>query len=200
MSFVLPPLPYPLSGLAPFISEETVDYHYNKHNLAYVNKLNDLLKDTDDSELSLEEVMKKYPIGPIYNNAAQIWNHRVYWQSMGTQHHQKPKGMLADAIERDFGSVEKFVSEFNKRALTQFGSGWAWLLSDKKGVLSIAGTPNAENMANTKQTTLIACDVWEHAYYIDTRNDRGAYLDNFWQVVNYAYAQSIYENINTSAD
>ena len=195
MSFVLPPLPYALDALAPHISKETLEYHYHKHNLAYVNKLNELLKDSDDINLSVEEVMLKHPSGPIYNNAAQIWNHRIYWQCMSAQHNQQPQGSLAEAIDRDFGSTEAFMRTFAQKGMSQFGSGWTWLLSDKQGKLSIQSTPNADNLVHTELTTLIACDVWEHAYYIDTRNDRASYLDNFWKVTNFAFALDQYEAI-----
>ena len=186
MPFELPELPYPLDGLEPHISQETMEYHYGKHHQAYVNKLNGLIKGTEFEGLSLEEIVMKSE-GGIFNNAAQAWNHTFYWYSMTPNGGGDPYDALAAAIDRDFGSFEKFKEEFTNKALTQFGSGWAWLVKNKDGKLEVLNTPNAGNPMTDNKTPLLTCDVWEHAYYIDTRNDRPQYVSNFWNLVNWDF-------------
>lgn len=191
MTFELPKLPYALDGLAPYISEETLEYHYGKHHRGYVNKLNELTKDTEYSNLSLEEVILKSKEGPIFNNAAQVWNHTFYWHCMKPNGGNEPEGKLADAIKQSFGSLEEFTTKFNQAATGQFGSGWAWLARNKDGKLIIYSTPNAVNPLSKDNQALLTCDVWEHAYYLDTRNDRAKYVENFWRVVNWDF---VHEN------
>lgn len=186
MTFQLPELPYAKNALAPYISEETLEYHYGKHHRAYVNKLNELIQGTEFEHLSLEEIIKKSK-GPIFNNAAQVWNHTFYWHCMKPQGGGKPSGALATAIEKTFGPFETFQEKFTQSALTRFGSGWAWLVQNKDGSLEIVSTSNADNPMTDGKKLLLTCDVWEHAYYIDTRNDRGKYVSNFWQLVNWDF-------------
>ena len=187
MTFQLPELPYPLNGLEPHISKETLEYHYGKHHRAYVNKLNELVPNTEFANMSLEDIICKAPAGPIFNNAAQVWNHTFYWHCMKPQGGGKPSGKLAEAIDKAFGSCDKFQQQLTEAGLTQFGSGWAWLVKTSDGKLEVVKTSNAGNPLTDKKTPLLTCDVWEHAYYIDTRNDRGKYINNFWQLVNWDF-------------
>lgn len=187
MTFQLPELPYPLDGLEPHISKETLEYHYGKHHRAYVNKLNELVPNTEFANLSLEDIIRKAPAGPIFNNAAQVWNHTFYWHCMKPKGGGKPSGKLAEAIDKTFGSCDKFQQQLTEAGLTQFGSGWAWLVKTSDGKLEVVKTSNAGNPLTDKKTPLLTCDVWEHAYYIDTRNDRGKYISNFWQLVNWDF-------------
>lgn len=187
MTFQLPELPYPLNGLEPHISKETLEYHYGKHHRAYVNKLNELVPNTEFANLSLEDIIRKAPAGPIFNNAAQVWNHTFYWHCMKPNGGGKPSGKLAEAIDKTFGSCDKFQQQLTEAGLTQFGSGWAWLVKTQDGKLEVVKTSNAGNPLTDKKIPLLTCDVWEHAYYIDTRNDRGKYINNFWQLVNWDF-------------
>jgi len=187
MTFQLPELPYPLNGLEPHISQETLEYHWGKHHRAYVNKLNELAPNTEFANMSLEDIIRKAPAGPIFNNAAQVWNHTFYWHGMKPKGGGKPSGKLAEAIDKAFGSLEKFQQQLTEAGLTQFGSGWAWLVKTSDGKLEVVKTSNAGNPLTDKKSPLLTCDVWEHAYYIDTRNDRGKYINNFWQVVNWDF-------------
>lgn len=188
MAFELPALPYALDALAPHISKETLEYHYGKHHRAYVTNLNNLVPGTEFENKSLEEIMKKSS-GGIFNNAAQIWNHTFYWHSLSPNGGGEPRGKLADAIKKDFGSFADFKAALTKAALTQFGSGWAWLVKNASGKLEIVQTGNAGNPLLENKKPLLTCDVWEHAYYIDTRNDRAKYVEHFWNVVNWEFAE-----------
>jgi Fe-Mn family superoxide dismutase len=188
MAFTLPPLPYDKNALAPHISAETLDFHHGKHHQAYVTNLNKLLDGKPEASKSLEDIIKSSD-GGVFNNAAQIWNHTFYWHSMKPNGGGQPHGELADAIKRDFGSVEKFAEEFSSAAATQFGSGWAWLVlgSDKK--LAVTKTPNADLPMKHGQKALLTIDVWEHAYYIDYRNARPKYIETFLKsLVNWDFA------------
>ena len=187
MSFELPALPYAMDALAPHISKETLEYHYGKHHRAYVNNLNNLVPGTEFEKMSLEDIMKK-ATGGIFNNAAQIWNHTFYWHSLSPQGGGEPTGELATAIQKSFGSFDDFKTAFSKAATTLFGSGWAWLVKNNKGELEIVQTSNAGNPMLDNKKPLLTCDVWEHAYYIDTRNDRAAYVNQFWALVNWKFA------------
>ena len=187
MSFELPALPYAMDALAPHISKETLEYHYGKHHKAYVNNLNNLVAGTEFEGADLVDIMKKAK-GGIFNNAAQIWNHTFYWHSLSPNGGSAPSGELADKINGAFGSFDDFKTAFTKAAATLFGSGWAWLVKNADGNLEIVQTSNAGNPILDGKTPLLTCDVWEHAYYIDTRNDRGAYLKNFWEIVNWDFA------------
>lgn len=187
MTFELPSLPYEMDALAPHISKETLEYHYGKHHRAYVNNLNNLLPGTEFEGKSLEDIMLSAK-GGVFNNAAQIWNHTFYWHSLAPNAGGEPTGDLATQINADFGSFDAFKEAFTKAAMTQFGSGWAWLVKNKAGKLEVVQTANAGNPMLDGHQPLLTCDVWEHAYYIDTRNDRGAYLKNFWELVNWDFA------------
>src|SRR3990167_5255639 len=186
MAFTLPPLPYPLAALAPHISQETLEYHYGKHHQAYVNKLNGLIAGTEWEGRSLEEIIRQSQ-GGIFNNAAQVWNHTFYWHSMSPIGGGEPKGALASALAKKFGTFEKFKDSFTQAAINQFGSGWAWLVRNKQGELEVVSTSNAGNPLTEGKKPLLICDVWEHAYYIDTRNDRAKYVSHFWQVVHWDF-------------
>ena len=184
MSFTLPELPYPIDALEPYISKLTLEYHHGKHHQAYVNNLNGLIPGTEFENMSLEEIVMKSK-GGIFNNAAQVWNHTFYWNCMGPDAGGEPDGELADAINEFFGSFEKFKEEFSKAAATQFGSGWAWLVKDAYGNLDIVQTSNAGCPLAQGLTPLLTCDVWEHAYYLDKQNARPAYINDFWELVDW---------------
>ena len=177
MPFTLPPLPYEKTALAPHISAETLEYHHGKHHAAYVNKLNELLAGKPEADKSLEDIIASSE-GPVFNNAAQIWNHTFYWHSMKANGGGAPTGDLAAAITRDFGSFDKFKEEFTNAGVTQFGSGWAWLVLEG-GKLKVTKTPNADLPMKHGQKALLTMDVWEHAYYIDFRNARPKYIETF---------------------
>ena len=177
MAHTLPPLPYALDALAPTISKETLEYHYGKHHQTYVTNLNNLIPGTEFENLSLEDIVKKSS-GGVFNNAAQVWNHTFYWNSMKPNGGGKPTGDLLAAIERDFGSYEKFVEAFTAAATTQFGSGWAWLVWNGSK-LEVTKTGNADFPLKHGQKPLLTIDVWEHAYYIDFRNLRPKYIETF---------------------
>ena len=189
-----PKLPYEKNALAPYISEKTMDYHYNKHHKGYFDKLNSLIAGTELEKLSLVELIQSSN-GGVFNNAAQAWNHILYWDSMSPTVNQSPKGELLNAILRDFDSVENLKSEFSQAALNTFGSGWAWLILNSAGKLEIVGTSNAHNpLSIPGAKALIACDVWEHAYYLDTQNNRASYLEHFWNVCNWENASGIFDD------
>lgn len=191
MAFELPPLPYAKDALAPHISEETLEYHYGKHHQTYVTNLNNLVPGTEFEGLSLEEIIKKSS-GGIFNNAAQIWNHTFYCNSLSPNGGGEPTGDLANAIDRSFGSFAEFKEQFTKCAVTTFGSGWAWLVKNSDGSLQLVSTSNAGCPLTEGQTPLLTCDVWEHAYYIDYRNARPKYLEAFWSLVNWDFAAENY--------
>lgn len=188
MPFTLPELNYSKDALAPHISAETLEYHYGKHHKTYVDKLNALIEGTPDAEKTLEEIIKTSS-GGIFNNAAQVWNHTFYWNSLSPNGGGEPTGELAQAITKQWGSFQKFKEEFSNAAAGQFGSGWAWLVKKNDGSLAITTTPNAETpLTKNDQTALLTCDVWEHAYYIDYRNARPKYIEAFWSLVNWDFA------------
>lgn len=183
-----PKLPYRKDALAPYISEKTMDYHYGKHHKGYFDKLNTLIVDTPFAQQSLVEIVRSSD-GAIFNNAAQAWNHILYWDSMSPKTDQMPTGELLNAITRDFGGVDELKSDFTTAALNTFGSGWAWLVINPEKKLAVVSTSNAHNPLDMPGTTpLLACDVWEHAYYLDTQNNRASYLDHFWTVCNWEHA------------
>ena len=191
MAFDLPALPYSRDGLAPHISEQTLDFHYGKHHQAYVTNLNKLLDDSDGR--SLEEVINDAAgdanAAGVFNNAAQVWNHTFYWHSMKPGGGGKPTGKVAELIDRDFGSYEAFREAFSTAGATQFGSGWAWLVLEN-GKLAVKKTPNAETpLTETGVTPLLTMDVWEHAYYLDFQNARPKYIETFLdELVNWDFA------------
>ncbi|WP_347989814.1 superoxide dismutase [Fe] [Methylomonas sp. AM2-LC] len=192
MSIELPALPYANDALSPHISAETIEFHYGKHHQTYVTNLNNLITGTEFEGLSLEEIVKKSS-GGIFNNAAQVWNHTFYWNSLSPNGGGEPTGGLANAIERTFGSFEQFKQEFAKTAVTTFGSGWAWLVKKPNGGLELVSTSNAATPLTEGKTPILTCDVWEHAYYIDYRNLRPKYLEAFWALVNWEFASANYE-------
>ena len=187
MTHVLPPLPYEKNALEPHITAETLEYHYGKHHQTYVTNLNNLIAGTEFESLSLEDIVKK-STGGIFNNAAQIWNHTFYWNSLSPTGGGEPSGALAEAIVKAFGSFEKFKEELSKTAVTTFGSGWAWLVKNADGNLALVSTSNAATPLTSGQTPLLTIDVWEHAYYIDYRNLRPKYVEAFWNLVNWEFA------------
>jgi superoxide dismutase, Fe-Mn family len=178
MAFTLTPLPYDKNALAPHISAETLDFHHGKHHQAYVTNLNKALEGKPEANKSLEDVILSSD-GPVFNNAAQVWNHTFYWSSMKPNGGGQPTGDLADAIKRDFGSFEKFSEAFSNAAATQFGSGWAWLVLGKDRKLAVTKTPNADLPLKHGEKALLTIDVGEHAYYIDYRNARPKYIETF---------------------
>ena len=186
MPHELPPLPYAKDALEPHISAETLDYHHDKHHQAYVTKLNELIAGTELAEAPLEEIVKRSS-GPLFNNGAQTWNHTFFWNCMSPQGGGAPEGALAEAIEREFGSFDALKEQFANAAVTQFGSGWAWLVKDADGNLSVMSTSNAGNPMTENKKPLLTCDVWEHAYYIDYRNARPKFVEAFWNVVNWEF-------------
>ena len=166
MAFTLPPLPYAMDALAPHISQETLEYHYGKHHQAYVTNLNKAIEGTELASLSLEDVICKSS-GGVFNNAAQVWNHTFYWNSLSPKGGGEPSGALRQAIEAKWGSVDAFKAAFTQSAAGNFGSGWTWLVKKADGTLDIVNTSNAGTVVNTADKALLTCDVWEHAYYID---------------------------------
>lgn len=189
MSYNLPPLPYDVSALSPYISKETIEFHYGKHHRTYVDNLNNLISNNDLNKLSLEDIIKK-STGAVFNNAAQIWNHNFYWNSLTPVFDQHPSGDLLRAIESKWNSFENFKETFTKAALSNFGSGWTWLVRKTDESLDIINTSNANSPVITEDKALLTCDVWEHAYYIDYRNARAKYLENFWKITNWNFADS----------
>ena len=189
MAFELPPLPYARDALAPHISAETLDFHHGKHHQTYVTNLNNLAKGTEFEAMALEDVVRKSQ-GGMFNNAAQIWNHTFYWNSLSPKGGGEPAGKLADAIRKSFGSFQEFKDKFSQAAIGTFGSGWAWLVQRPDGTLDIVSTSNAATPLTGADRPLLTCDVWEHAYYIDYRNARAKYVESFWNLVNWEFATS----------
>ena len=187
MEHTLPPLPYAIDALAPHYSQETLEYHHGKHHNAYVTNLNKLLEGKPEANKSLEEIIMSSD-GGVFNNAAQVWNHTFFWSCMKPNGGGQPTGDVLAAITRDFGSFDKFKEEFTAAATTQFGSGWAWLVS-QNGKLAVTKTGNADLPMKHGQKALLTIDVWEHAYYIDFRNLRPKYIETFLNhLVNWDFA------------
>jgi Fe-Mn family superoxide dismutase len=184
MAFELPKLPYANDALEPYISEKTIDFHYGKHHQAYVNNVNNLVKETAFENATLEEIIKLAD-GGIFNNGAQVWNHTFYFMQFSPDGCKEPKDKLKEAIEAKFGTVDKFKEEFTKAAATLFGSGWAWLVKTLEGDLEIVQTSNAGNPLRDGKTPILTCDVWEHAYYLDKQNVRPKYIEDFWKIVDW---------------
>ena len=185
MEHKLPKLPYDVNALEPYISAETLEFHYGKHHATYVDKLNKLVADSDFKGASLLQIIREAS-GAIYNNGAQVWNHSFYWNCMKPDA-KSPSGEIIEAVTGEFGSFDKFKQLFIESAVNNFGSGWTWLVKDRDNTLSIVNTSNAGNPIADDQTPLLTCDVWEHAYYIDYRNARPKYIEAFWKVVNWDY-------------
>ena len=189
MAFTLPALPYELTALEPHISKETLEFHHGKHHQAYVTNLNNLVAGTELENASLEDVVKKSS-GGVFNNAAQVWNHTFYWNSLSPNGGGEPTGALAAAINAKWGSFDAFKDAFTKSAIGNFGSGWTWLVKKTDGTVDIVNTSNAATTLTTDDVALLTCDVWEHAYYIDYRNARPKYLEHFWNLANWDFAAS----------
>ena len=187
MAFELPALPYEKNALEPHISAETLDFHHGKHHATYVAKLNGLVEGTELAENSLEELIKSSD-GGVFNNAAQIWNHTFYWNSLSPNGGGEPTGELADAINAKWGSFADFKAAFNDKAVNNFGSSWTWLVKTADGKLDIVNTANAGTPITDDLVPLLTVDLWEHAYYIDYRNVRPNYLEGFWALANWEFA------------
>ena len=186
MECQLPELPYAKDALAPHISAETIEYHYGKHHKAYVDNINRLITGTEFEKMSLEEIIQKSS-GGTFNNAAQAWNHTFYWNCLSPNGGGEPTGELTNAITKQFRAFTQFKEKFTNAAVTLFGSGWAWLVKNADGSLSIETTSNAGNPLTDGKKALLTCDVWEHAYYVDYRNARAKYIDAFWNLVNWEF-------------
>lgn len=193
MTFKRPQLPYDLGALSPFVSEEQMDYHYNKHHEAYFKNLNRLVDGKPESDMDLEEIVKRSQ-GAIFNNAAQAWNHSFFWECMSPNGGKAPKGVLLKALEKDFGSLELFKKELSDKAATLFGSGWAWLAKDQHGKLEIMPLGNADTPLKYGKTPILTLDVWEHAYYIDYRNERPRFIEKFWDVIHWDFVEKRFLN------
>lgn len=190
MAFELPALPYEKNALEPHISAETLEYHYGKHHKTYVDKLNGLVAGTDFENKSLEDVVKSSSAG-MFNNAAQVWNHSFYWNCLSPQGGGAPTGAAADAINASFGSFDAFKEQFTNSAINNFGSAWTWLVKNADGSVVIVNTSNAATpLTESALKPLLTVDVWEHAYYIDYRNARPAYLEAFWKLVNWNFVNA----------
>jgi Fe-Mn family superoxide dismutase len=188
MAFELPALPFAKDALLPHISPETLDYHHGKHHNAYVVKLNSLVEGTEFAGKSLEDIIRTSQ-GPVFNNAAQIWNHTFYWNCLSPNGGGEPTGALAAAITAQWGSFAAFQTAFNDKAVNNFGSSWTWLVKKADGSLDIVNTSNAGTpLTDTTVTALMTVDLWEHAYYIDFRNARPTYLNAFWALINWEFA------------
>ncbi|MGC6509561.1 MAG: superoxide dismutase [Myxococcota bacterium] len=188
MTIELPSLPYDQNALEPHISANTLSFHYGKHHAGYVKKLNAAIeKDSSLQGKSLEELVTG-TTGGVFNNAAQVWNHTFYWNSMSPNGGGAPTGALAAAIDAAFGSFEDFKAAFGAAAGGQFGSGWAWLVKNASGNLEIVATSNAASPLTEGLTPILTCDVWEHAYYLDYQNGRGNYVSAWWSLVNWEFA------------
>jgi len=190
-AIVLPPLPYARNALEPYMSRETLDYHYGKHHKGYVDKLNSLIAGTEVADASLEELVAE-STGTVFNNAAQIWNHNFFWNCLSPQP-RTPDRELSKALD-GLGGLESFQKQFDKAAIEVFGSGWAWLIKDGAQGLKIVTTSNANTPLRDGHVALLTCDMWEHAYYIDHRNDRSAYMKSFWSLVNWDFVAANLES------
>ncbi len=186
MEHTLPSLPYNLDALEPHISKETLEYHYGKHHQAYVTNLNKLIQGTEFEDAALEDIIKRAPAGGLFNNAAQVFNHSFYWNCLSPNGGGTPTGTVLETLEKSFGSFEEFKTKFTQSAVTNFGSGWTWLVKTGDGV-EIVNTSNAGTPVSEGRHPVLTCDVWEHAYYIDYRNARPKYVDAFWNLVNWDF-------------
>lgn len=188
MTHKLPELHFAMDALQPHISKETLEYHYGKHHNAYVTNLNNLILGTEFEDIELEDIIKKAPAGGIFNNAAQVWNHSFYWNCLSPNGGGEPIGNLLEAINKAFGSLDGFKEKFTQSAVTNFGSGWTWLVNGENG-LEIINTSNAGTALTSGKTVLLTCDVWEHAYYVDYRNARPQYVEAFWNLINWDFVE-----------
>ena len=188
MEHKLPTLNYALDALAPHLSKETMEYHYGKHHLKYCTNLNSLVANNSfKGVMDLHKIILESKQGPIFNNAAQVWNHNFYWFCLTPNSTGSPTGALLEKIQEKWGSFDSFKEEFTKSAVANFGSGWTWLVQTPEGKLDIVSTSNAGTPLSTDNKPLLTCDVWEHAYYIDYRNDRPKYVETFWNLVDWNF-------------
>ena len=194
MTFALPSLPYAEDALSPVISPETMRLHYGKHHAGYVDKLNALTEGTELAGMSLEDVIQATQEGPIFNNAAQVWNHTFYWHCMTPDSDTAPSADLKQQLAESFGSVDELRHAFIDAATGNFGSGWTWLVRSSDGTLRVVSTSNADTPLIRGDDPLLVCDVWEHAYYIDYRNARPDYLKAWWDIVNWQFVSEQYAN------
>ncbi|MDP7592036.1 MAG: Fe-Mn family superoxide dismutase [Litorilituus sp.] len=193
MAIELPTLPYEQNALEPHISAETLSFHYSKHHNTYVVKLNGLIEGTTYDDQSLEDIVKSSS-GGVFNNAAQIWNHTFYWHSLSPHGGGEPSGELAEAIKENFGSFADFKTQFTESAINNFGASWTWLVKNVDGSLAIVNTSNAATpLTEDGVKPIITVDLWEHAYYIDYRNVRPKYMEAFWSLANWDFAQANFE-------
>lgn len=189
----LSPLPYGMDALAPHISRETLEYHYGKHHRAYVNKLNELVRGTEFEGMALPDLIRQTK-GPLFNNAAQVWNHNFYWNCLSPTGSRTPSPALGQSIRASFGSFDEFAARFKSSAAGKFGSGWTWLTKGADGALSIQNGDDADNPLCWNRVPLLTCDVWEHAYYIDYRNERARYVDAFWRLVDWGFVDRAFDH------
>ena len=187
MDHLLPPLPYEYDALEPFISRETLTFHHDKHHRAYIAKTNELIKGTKYEQLPLDDLLLKSE-GTLFNNVAQALNHSFFWKCLSPKGGGYPGGKAQELITRSWGSFEKFREEFSRAAVSNFGSGWTWLIQNDRGMLEIINTGNADTPKRHGLTPILTLDVWEHAYYIDYRNDRPGFVKAFWSIVNWDFA------------
>jgi len=184
MKFELPKLPYEMNALEPFISKRTLEFHYGKHHQTYVSNLNNLISETKFENAELETIIKEAE-GPLFNNAAQVWNHTFYFRSLKKNEKCAPQGILAEALQKSFGTYADFKDAFTKASLGLFGSGWVWLVKNRNGLLEIIQESNAGNPLRKGLKPILTCDVWEHAYYLDYQNKRVEYINAFWSLINW---------------
>lgn len=187
MQHKLPELPYAKNALEPHMSAETLEYHHGKHHRKYVDTLNELIPGSEFEDMPLEQIITTAGSGKIFNQAAQVWNHSFFWKCLSPEGGGAPGGELGEAIDTSFGSFDDFKSQFTDAAKELFGSGWVWLVKTGPDILSVEATKDAENPLVHGNIALLTCDVWEHAFYIDYRNDKGSYMDGFWKLVNWEY-------------
>jgi len=204
MAFTLPDLPYDYDALEPHIDERTMRIHHTKHHQGYTNKLNAALEGYDDLQNhSIEELLTGINNLPadiqtaVRNNGGGFYNHRLFWNVMSPDGGGEPSGALGDAIDEQFGSYDAFKEEFGNTAGGQFGSGWGWLVADSDGKLTVISTPNQDNPLMEGHTPILGLDVWEHAYYLNYQNERGTYIDHFWNVVNWDVVNDVYDEITS---
>lgn len=191
IDLTLPELPYDRKALNPIITEETFDYHYGKHHATYVNNLSGLVKDTPLAEASVEHIIQQAfeaNNAGLFNNAAQHWNHSFFWLCLSPDGGKAPAGKIAELIDRDFGSFADFKNRFSETAVKLFGAGWAWLAQNEQGILEIVPMKDAYTPLTENKTPILTLDVWEHAYYIDYRNARPKFVEGFWEIVNWDFA------------
>ncbi len=192
MKFSQPRLPYAVDALQPYISRNTIDYHYGKHESNYINTLNALIEGTEFENMSLEDIIVKSE-GKIFNNASQAWNHIFYFFQFSPEGLKEPTGKLREKIDATFGSFDEFKRQFEEKGATLFGSGWVWLSADKNGDLHITQSPNAGNPMTEGLRPILTFDVWEHAYYLDYQNRRADYLKQLWNIVDWDIVTMRYE-------